>query len=48
VLDVLLLLPVSGRLLESFDDQGRSRWHDRDSRLTVLDGEANCDAQTFL
>jgi hypothetical protein len=48
VLDVLLLLPVSRWLLESFDDQGRRRWDDGDSRLTVLDGEANRDAQTFL
>jgi hypothetical protein len=48
VLDVLLLLSVSGRLLEGLDDEGGRRWDDRDSGLTVLNGESDGHAETFL
>jgi hypothetical protein len=48
VLDVLLLLAVTGRLLESTDDEGRSGGNNRDRGLTVLDGELDGDTETFL
>ena len=48
MLDVLLLLPVPGGLLERFDDQGRGGGDDRDGSLTVLDRELNGNSQTFL
>lgn len=48
VLDVLLLLAVTGRLLEGLDDQGRGGRDDRDGGLTVLDGELDSHAQAFL
>jgi len=48
VLDVLLLLAVTWRLLEGLDDEGGSRWDDRDGGLTVLDGESDGDTETFL
>jgi len=48
VLDVLLLLAVTWRLLQSLDDEGRSRWDDRDGGLTVLDGESDGDTETLL
>jgi hypothetical protein len=48
VLDVLLLLAVSGVLLESADDQGRGGRDDRDRGLTVLDGELDGYAQALL
>lgn len=48
VLDVLLLLTVTRGLLEGLDDEGRGRGNNGDSGLTVLDGQADCDAQTFL
>jgi len=48
VLDVLFLLTVTRRLLEGLDDERGRRWDDGDSGLTVLDGKADCDAETFL
>jgi hypothetical protein len=48
VLDVLLLLAVSWRLLEGLDNEGRSGGDDGDGGLTVLDGETNGDTETFL
>jgi hypothetical protein len=48
VLDVLLLLSVSGRLLEGSDDERRGRRDDGDSSLSVLDGKSDSYAQTFL
>jgi len=48
VLDVLLLLPVARGLLQRLDDKGGSSRDDRDSRLTVLDGELDGHAQAFL
>lgn len=47
VLDVLLLLAVSGRLLEGLDDEGRSGGNDRYGSLTVLDGQLDGDAETL-
>jgi hypothetical protein len=47
VLDVLLLLAVTRRLLEGLDHEGRSRGNDRDRSLTVLDGELDGDTETF-
>lgn len=48
MLDVLLLLAVTRRLLEGTDDQRRGGGDDRDGCLTVLDGELAGDAQTLL
>ncbi|KAB8349723.1 hypothetical protein FH972_023738 [Carpinus fangiana] len=48
VLDVLLLLAVARRLLERLDDQRGGRRDDGHSGLTVLDGEPDGHAQTFL
>jgi hypothetical protein len=48
VLDVLLLLPVPGGLLERFDDEGGCGRDDRNGGLSVLDGELDGDSQTFL
>ena len=47
VLDVLLLFAVTRGLLEGLDDQGRGGGHDRDGGLTVLDGQADGDAETL-
>lgn len=47
VLDVLLLLAVTRGLLEGLDDQGRGRGNDRDSSLTVLDGELDSNTETL-
>ena len=47
VLDVLLLLTVSGRLLEGLDDEGRSGGNDGDGGLTVLDGQLDSDTETL-
>ena len=47
VLDVLLLLSVAWWLLESSNDEGRGRWDDRDSSLTILDRELDGDSQTL-
>jgi hypothetical protein len=48
VLDVLLLLAVARRLLEGLDDESGGGWDNRDCGLTVLNGEADSDAKTFL
>lgn len=48
MLDVLLLLAVTRRLLERTNDQRRGGGDDRDGCLTVLDGELAGDAQTLL
>jgi hypothetical protein len=48
VLDVLLLLAVTRRLLEGLDDERRSSGDNGDSSLTVLDGELDSYAQAFL
>lgn len=47
VLDVLLLLAVTDRLLEGLDDKGGSRGDDRDGGLTVLDGELDGDTESL-
>ena len=46
-LTVLLLLAVTGRLLQGLDDKRGSRWNDRNRGLTVLDGELDSDLQSF-
>ena len=48
VLDVLFFLPVSRGLLQSSDDQGRSRRHNRDCCLPVLDCELDRDPEALL
>jgi len=48
VLDVLLLLTVPRGLLEGFDDERGGRGDDGDGGLTVLDGQADGDAEAFL
>ena len=48
VLDVLLLLAITGRLLEGLDDQGGSSGDNRHSSLTVLDSKLDSYAQAFL
>lgn len=48
VLDVLLLLPVAGRLLERPDDERGCCGNDRDGGLTVLDRELDRHAETLL
>lgn len=47
VLDVLLLLAVTRRLLEGLDDQGRGGGNNRDRGLTVLDGELDSHTETL-
>jgi hypothetical protein len=47
VLDVLLLLAVTRRLLEGLDDEGRSGGNNGDSGLTVLDGQLDCDTESL-
>jgi hypothetical protein len=47
VLDVLLLLAVTRRLLEGLDDQGRGGGNNRDRSLTVLDGELDSHTETL-
>lgn len=47
VLDVLLLLAVTRRLLEGLDDQGRRGGNNRDRSLTVLDGELDSHTETL-
>lgn len=47
VLDVLLLLPVTWRLLEGLDDERRGRRHNGNCSLTVLDGQLDRDAETL-
>lgn len=48
MLDVLLLLSVAGWLLESFDNEGRSRGNYRYGSLTILDSEPDGDTKSFL
>lgn len=48
VLDILLLLSVSGWLLQRLDDERRGRWDDGNGGLSVLDGKLHCDTKTFL
>lgn len=48
MLDVLLLLAVTRRLLESLDDEGRGGGNDGDSGLTVLNRKLDGDTETFL
>lgn len=48
VLDVLLLLAITRRLLERLDDEGRSSRDDGDLGLTILDSELDSYAQAFL
>jgi len=48
VLDVLFLLSVSWRFLESFDDEGRSRRDNGHSSLTILDGELDGYTEPLL
>ncbi|ANB14590.1 60S ribosomal protein L12 [Sugiyamaella lignohabitans] len=47
VLDVLLLLSVSWGFLKSSDEERRGRGNNRDSGLTVLDGQLNSDTDTL-
>lgn len=47
MLDVLLLLSVPRRLLQSLDDQTRSAGDDADLGLTVLDGQLDGDSETL-
>lgn len=47
VLDVLLLLAVTRRLLEGLDHEGRGGGNNGDSGLTVLDGQAHGDTETL-
>ena len=47
VLDVLLLFAVTRGLLEGLDDKGGGGGNDRDGSLTVLDGQADGDAETL-
>ena len=47
VLDVLLLLAVTRGLLEGLDDQRRGGGDNRDSGLTVLDGQTHSHTQTL-
>lgn len=48
VLDVLLLLAITRRLLQGTNDQRRGSGDDRDGGLTVLDGELAGDAEALL
>jgi hypothetical protein len=48
VLDVLLLLAITGRLLEGLDDERGGSGHNGDRGLTVLDGQLDGDTETFL
>lgn len=48
VLDVLLLLAVTGGLLEGLDDEGGGGRNNGDGSLTVLDAELDGDTETFL
>lgn len=46
-LTVLLLLPISRRLLQVSDDERRRCRYDIDRCLSVLDGQFHCDLQTL-
>ena len=47
VLDVLLLFAVTRGLLEGLDDKGGGGGNNGNSGLTVLDGQADSDAETL-
>jgi hypothetical protein len=47
VLDVLLLLAVTRRLLEGLNDEGGSGGHNRNLSLTILDGELDGHTETL-
>jgi len=47
VLDVLLLLAVTRGLLKSLDDERRGGRNNGDGSLSVLDGQADSDTETF-
>lgn len=47
ILTVLDLLLITRRLLQSLDDERRSRRHDVDLGLTVLNGQLDRDSQTL-
>lgn len=48
MLDVLLLLTVTGRLLQGLDDERGGGGDDRDGSLTILDRKSDGDTETFL
>ena len=48
MLDVLLLFAITWWLLERFDDERGGGGNDRDGCLSILDCEADCDAEAFL
>ena len=48
VLDVLLLLAISWWLLEGLDHEGGCRGNDGDSCLSILNSEADRNAEAFL
>ena len=48
MLNVLLLLSVTRRLLQGLDDEGGGGWDNGDGSLSVLDGESDGDTETFL
>ena len=47
MLDVLLLLPVTGGLLKGTDDKGRGGWDNGDGSLTVLDRKLDGNTETL-
>lgn len=47
VFDVLHLLSVAWRLLQGLDNERSGRWNNWNCRLTILDGEADCDFQAL-
>ncbi|QBM86989.1 hypothetical protein METSCH_B01830 [Metschnikowia aff. pulcherrima] len=47
VLDILLLFSVSRWLLQGSDDEGRSRWDNGGSSLSVLNSQLNSDLDTL-
>lgn len=47
VFDILLSLAISGWLFQSFNYQRSRRRHNRNSGLSILNGQLNCDFQTF-
>jgi len=47
VLDVLLLLPVTRRLLQGLNDQGRCWRNDRNGSLTILNRKLDRDTKTL-
>ena len=47
VFDVFDLLTITWGLFQGLDDQGCGRGNDIDSGLTILDGQPDCDLETF-